>query len=88
MFGKVVLRNKSERGKNEWRSSFQNRKSLWEQKSVSGEMCLDENSSPKVRPHSLSTDQVSFINTKSISVINGKEKFYPFKFSSNSLISI
>ena len=61
MFGKVVLRNKSEQ-KNEWRSSFQNRKSLWEQKSVSGEMCPDEKSSVKVRPHSLSTDQVSFIS--------------------------
>ena len=61
MFGKVVLRNKSERGKNEWRSSFQNRKSLWEQKSVSGEMCPDETSSVKVRPHSVSTDKVSFM---------------------------
>ena len=53
MFGKVILRNKSER-KNEWGSSFQNRKSLWEQKS---EVCPNE---IKVRPHSLSTAQVSF----------------------------
>ena len=54
MFGKVILRNKSER-KNEWGSSFQNRKSLWEQKS---EVCSNE---IKVRPHSLSTAQVSFL---------------------------
>ena len=54
MFGKVILRNKSER-KNEWGSSFQNRKSLWEQKS---EVCPNE---IKVRPHSLSTAQVSFL---------------------------
>ena len=52
MFGKVILRNKSER-KNEWGSNFQNRKSLWEQKS---EVCPNE---IKVRPHSLSTVQVS-----------------------------
>ena len=51
MFGKVILRNKSER-KNEWGSSFQNRKSLWEQKS---EVC------PNEIKHSLSTAQVSFL---------------------------
>ena len=50
----MILRNKSER-KNEWGSSFQNRKSLWEQKS---EVCPNE---IKVRPHSLSTVQVSFL---------------------------
>ncbi len=32
MFGKVILRPKTE--KNDWRNSFQDRKSLWEQKAV------------------------------------------------------
>ena len=33
MFGNVLRRNKNEQ-KNEWRSSFQNRKSFWEQKTT------------------------------------------------------
>ena len=55
MTSKVIFRPKSDNTrrnegvrKNEWRSSFQNRKSLWEQKSTS----QDEIPQLKTRPHS------------------------------------
>ena len=57
MTSKVIFRPKSDnttrnesagQRKNEWRSSFQNRKSLWEQKSTSQEIPQQ-----KTRPHSL-----------------------------------
>ena len=50
--GGVVFRNKP-RPKNEWRSSFENRKSLWEQKSSTPVNHHDLEA--RIRPHSFAT---------------------------------